>query len=94
MSPAAVTERKSGQQVQLTVPFNVYWIASILGAIKLLNHCLHCYYGGKSDYSDSVCPINFPKLTKTLRNKQIMCQRSAVFPHVFLHLHSKQHFRL
>ena len=39
-------------------------------------------------------PINFPKSTKTQHNKQIMRQRSAVFPHIFLRLHSKQPFRL
>ena len=39
-------------------------------------------------------PINFPKSTKTQCNKQIMRQRSAVFPHIFLRLHSKQPFRL
>ena len=33
---------------------------------------------------DDFPPINFPKSTKTQRNKQIMRQRSAVFPHIFL----------
>ena len=49
-----------------------------------------------SRYSDgkAFCPINFPKSTKTQRNKQVMRQRTAVFPHVLLHLHSKQPFRL
>ena len=43
---------------------------------------------------DGFCPINVPKSTKTERNKQIRRQGSAVFPHIFLRLHSKQPFRL
>ena len=41
-----------------------------------------------SRYSDgkAFCPINFPKSTKTQRNKQVMRQRTAVFPHILLHL--------
>ena len=39
---------------------------------------------------DGFCPINFPKSTKTQRNKQIMRQRSADFPHIFLRLNSRQ----
>ena len=35
---------------------------------------------------DGFCPKNFPKSTKTQRNKQIMRQRSAVFPHIVLRL--------
>ena len=38
--------------------------------------------------------LNVPKSTKTQRNKQIMSQRSGVFLHIFLRLHSKQPFRL
>ena len=33
---------------------------------------------------DGFSPINFPKSTKTQHNKQIMRQRSVVFPHIFL----------
>ena len=43
---------------------------------------------------DGFSPINFPNSTKTQRNKQIMHQRSVVFSHIFLRLHSKQPFRL
>ena len=39
-------------------------------------------------------PINFPESTKTQVNKNIMCRRSTVLTHIFLHLHSKQRFNL
>ena len=36
---------------------------------------------------------NFPGSTKTQRNKNIIRKRSTVLTHIFLHLHSKQHFK-
>ena len=61
------------------------------------NHC--CYGTCKSDsqqgaYSDSKIWTGFfhkfPASTKTQHNKNIMCKRSTVLTHIFLHLHSKQ----
>ena len=75
------------------------WIASVHGSIKLLKHGLEkafllWYMWEWREDMDGFCKINFPKSTKAQRNKQIMRQRSAVFPHIFLRLHSKQPFRL
>ena len=52
----------------------------VMGHLRVIAGTLTVGYG-------RFFPINFPKSTNTQRNKQIMRQRSAVFPHIFLRLH-------